>query len=97
MKDKIDFSKRTNIYKPSDASIAFILALLVPQIIMIIIYFLLGKTVAANHITGSLVPQVSFLIVFFYVNERRKIKKFINKHYNLLLKNLLIVSNFIKN
>lgn len=73
MNNKTDFSKRTNIYKPSDASIAFILALLVPQIIMIIIYFILGKNVAANHLTGSLVPQISFLIVFFYVNERKKI------------------------
>ena len=65
--------KRTNLYSPSDTSIAFILALIVPQILMVFIYYLLGKDIAYSTLVASLVPQVSFLAVFFYVSERRKV------------------------
>lgn len=91
MNKNVDFSKRINIYKPSDASITFILALIIPQILMIIIYFLLGKTVAANQITGSLVPQVSFLIVFFYVNEKRKINYKLANQINFKINYLVLL------
>ena len=37
MKSKIDYQKRSNIYSPSDSSIAFILALIVPSILMFVV------------------------------------------------------------
>ena len=67
------YRQRTNIYAPSDASIAFILALIVPQIVMVVIYFIFGKAAAYNVFVASLVPQISFLGVFFYISEKRKV------------------------
>lgn len=77
--------KRTNIYSPSDTSIAFILALIVPQILMVFIYFLLGKDIAYSTLVASLVPQISFLAVFFYVSERRKVNYKLANQFNFKL------------
>ncbi|HAJ77508.1 MAG TPA: hypothetical protein DCO89_00370 [Clostridiales bacterium] len=67
------YKDRTNIYSPSDTSIAFILALIVPQILMVLIYLFFGKSAAYNVLVASIVPQISFLAVFFYVSEKRKV------------------------
>ena len=65
--------KRTNIYSPSDASIAFILCMLVPQIVMLIVFMVLGESGAKSQLASALVPQLSFVPVCVFVSERKKV------------------------
>ena len=66
-------SLRQNIYSPTDASFAFILALIVPQILFVVVMAIIGKENASNTIVIALIPQISFLITFFFISERKKV------------------------
>ena len=65
--------QRTNIYSPTDSGIAFLLALILPQILIIIVMAVLGKEAASSTLASALVPQIGFLIAFFVVSERSKV------------------------
>lgn len=65
--------QRTNIYLPTDSGLAFLLALILPQILIIIVMAVLGKEAASSTVASALVPQIGFLIAFFVVSERSKV------------------------
>lgn len=65
--------KRTNVFKPTDSGLGVMLALIVPQILIYIVLFALGKEAASSVIASALVPQISFLAVFVFLAERRKV------------------------
>lgn len=69
----MDKLKRQNIYAPSDSGIAFMLAIFVPQILIVLVLILFGKQVATSTLASALVPQISFLLTFVYVSEKRKV------------------------
>lgn len=69
----MDKIKRQNIYAPSDSGIAFMLAIFVPQVLIVLVLVLFGKQVATSTLASALVPQISFLLTFVYVSEKRKV------------------------
>ena len=60
-------------YSPSDASIAFILSLVVPQVLMILLFVILGKEFISSILVSALVPQLCFFGVFMFISHKKRV------------------------
>lgn len=68
---------RTNNYNAKDSAIAFLLALVLPQVLIYLLIAIFGKSLTGNNnlyiFACALVPQIGMLISFVIVSERKKV------------------------
>lgn len=90
--------KRQNIYNQKDSALSFLLALIIPQILMLVVMYLYqyatGRALTTESrvaiISSALIPQISMLITFFLVSEKRKANYIKANQINFKI-NILIV------
>ena len=60
-------------FSPSDAGIAFILCLVVPQVVVLLLYVLFGGAIQGVMLVSALVPQLCFFSVYVFVTRKKRL------------------------